>query len=138
MPTVTAENAFKDVRSHAESIKNDAPQRIEVMSENDAWAQGDILLTCLSGLPQGCKRIDKPETQLAPGTTQGSRHCLDSLSDIEMFSLTNATPLDGPVIKSDRQFTVEHPEHGNITLPPGVYGVTYQRAFAAELRRTQD
>lgn len=138
METMTAAKSFSIVKRHAESIKNDEPQRVADWSVNDAWPQGDVLLVCLDKIPSGVVEMAKPEIQLAPGTTQGSRHCLDSLQGIRMFRVANPTPLDGPVIVSDREFTVEHPEHGNITLPAGIVGVVYQRAFADELRRTQD
>ena len=138
MPTITARGAYEQVVSHAESIKNNEPQRVETCSPGDSWAQGDLLLVCLDKMPADCMRLPKQERQLAPGTTQGSRHCLDSLSGITLYQLSSPTPLDGPVIMSDREVTVEHPEHGHITLPAGCWGVVYQRAFADELRRVQD
>ena len=104
----------------------------------DGWAQGDLLLVCLETLPQNIAPMIKPDPQLAPGNSQGSRHCLDSLQGVRLFQLVDATPLDGPVILAEREFTVQHPEHGDITLPAGVWGVVYQRAFADELRRVQD
>lgn len=138
MATVTATKAYREVLKHAENIKNDDAQRVETCSPGDAWAQGDVLLVSLEKMPTGCTAIDKPELQLAPGTTQGSRHCLDSLAGIALYRLANPTPLDGPVIKAVREFTVTHPEHGDIALPAGVWGVVYQRQFADELRRVQD
>lgn len=138
MATMTAAKAYRQVAGHAEKIKNDEPQRVATCSPWDGWPQGDVLLVRLDALPDGCKKIARPDRQLAPGTTQGSRHCLDSLAGVTLYRLADPTPLDGPVILAEREFTVEHPEHGDITLPAGVWGVVYQRAFADEIRRVQD
>jgi hypothetical protein len=135
---VKAETAFGQVRKHAESIRNDGEHRIEVMDPGDMWAQGDIGLLMLPGVPPGAKRIDRPSAQLAPGTTQGSRHTLATLGGIALYTPADPTPLDGPLIEAPAGCRVEHPEHGDVELPPGVYAVVYQRAFADELRRVVD
>ena len=138
MPTtITAEKAYEQVASHAEKIKNDEHQTVETCSPGDAWAQGDLLLVCLDSLPKGCERIAKPDAQLAPGSTQGSRHVLAS-SGVTQYRLADATPLDGPILESTVPLTVTHPEHGDVTLPAGVWAVVYQRAYADKLRRVQD
>lgn len=134
----TATKAFEEVREHAESIKNDEAHAIPSMDVGDMWAQGDVGFLRLAKLPAGVTKIAKPSAQLAPGTTQGSRHCLTTLDGVTLYRLANPTPLDGPVIDAPNGCEVDHPEHGNVTLPPGVYGVTFQRAYAAELRRVQD
>lgn len=134
---VTAISELKAIQKHAESIKNDETHELTVMSVGDAWAQGDVLITCLESVPDGCEPI-KSERQLAPGTTQGSRHCIVDLAGVEMFRMKDATPLDGPVFRSGGKVEIDHPEHGNLIVPPGTYGVTYQRQYAEELRRVQD
>lgn len=138
MATVTATKAFSDIRDHAESIKNDGDHRVEVCTPGDTWAQGDVGIVCIADLPRDAVLVKEPQVQLAPGTTQGSRHCLDSLRGIKVYSTPNDGPLDGPLLKSSREFTVEHPEHGNVTLPAGCYAIVYQRAFADELRAVRD
>ncbi|HXJ41719.1 MAG TPA: hypothetical protein VNH18_20755 [Bryobacteraceae bacterium] len=135
---VAPEAAFRRVQAHAEKIKNDEPHTVETCSPGDAWAQGDILLLCLIAVPPGATVDPKPVAQLAPGTTQGSRHCIRDLSTVKLWRIASPTPLDGPVIEAPSGVTVEHPEHGDVTLPPGVYAVVYQRALAEELRRTVD
>jgi hypothetical protein len=82
--------------------------------------------------------VPDPSLQLAPGTSRGSRHCLESLDGITFYRLERATPLDGPVLDAPRGLRVNHPEHGDVTLRPGVYAVVYQRAFAEEIRRVED
>lgn len=78
--------------------------------------------------------------QIAPGETQGSRHVvpLRDLTSIQIGTHGDATALHGPMIKAKKAFTVEHPEHGAVTLPKGTYQVYYQRQFAEELRRVAD
>ena len=84
------------------------------------------------------KLVKNPSLQLAPGTTQGSRHCLDSLNGVKVYQLKTPTPLDGPVLDLAEERSIPHPDHGHWILPPRAYNVTYQRHFAGELRRVQD
>src|SRR5262249_5969606 len=127
------------VQESAETIRNDETQRFpEAASDGDIARQGDVYLEKLERVPTGCTLEPNPVAQLAPGTTQGSRHILDSLVGVTVYRLANPTPLDGPILDLSTERTVTHPEHGNIVLPPGVYGVTYQRAFAEEVRRVAD
>lgn len=137
--TLTPEQALQCVQTTAEAIRNDEPQRFpDAASVGDVFRQGDIYIELLAGVPDGCKQMKKPNSQLAPGTTQGSRHVLDSLRFVKMFTRSKATVLDGPVLLIERERTITHPEHGWLILPKGVYGVTYQRQFADELRRVAD
>ena len=136
-------SAFAAVREHAEAIRNDEHQTIATMSPRDAWAQGDLLLVCLSEKPAvRLDRVESPALQLAPGDTQGSRHCLESLDGITVWRRGDPgdgeDPLDGPILEAPRGLRVNHPEHGDVSLPPGIYSVVYQRAYAEELRRIED
>ncbi len=137
--TLTAAESLKRVKESAEKIDRSKSQRFpEAASPGDCFRQGDLYLTLLDGIPKGAVREKQPDRQLAPGTTQGSRHCLDSLAGVKAYRLADPTPLDGPILDLAEERTVEHSEHGHVTLPPGVYGVTYQRQFADEIRRVQD
>ena len=121
----------------AENIKCDLTQRFpEAASPGDFWRQGDIYITLLDSLPENAERV-VVNLQLAPGTTKGSRHIL-SHGNLRMYRLSGAGALTGPIVKNKRTVTVTHPEHGNVVLPPGIYAITYQRAFADELRRQLD
>ena len=133
----TATEVFKEVKERAEEICSDADQYFpEAASQGDYWRQGDIYISFMEALPSGYAPA-RVETQLAPGTTKGSRHIL-SHANVEMFTRKNADPLTGPVFKNRTEVTVTHPEHGNVVCPPGMYQITYQRAFAEELRRVRD
>lgn len=135
--TTTAVKLLKTIQS--EAVINDSEQAFPVAAtpDSDFVRQGDVYIWLKSRLHQDAKRI-KPVLQLAPGTTKGSRHCLDSLEGVEMFEIADADALQGPYIKLNCERVIEHPEHGNWRLPVGIYEITYQRAFAKELRRVRD
>lgn len=101
--------------------------------------QGDLYFFKLHALPKDAAREVSPSGQLAPGMTQGSRHCVD-LSTVTLYRLTNGDVLDGPLIDAPEGVLITHPEHGHLVFPPGVYGVTFQRAYADadDLRRVAD
>lgn len=136
------EAAYQDVADHAESIRNDQSHDLSMMEPGDEWRQGDI---AIRRLPDGwdkkhpVERIKSPSSQLATGNTQGSRHCLDSLAGVILYKLRDGTPLDGPIIVTTEPRNITHPEHGDCeNLPPGCYAITFQRAFAEELRAVLD
>ena len=99
--------------------------------------QGDLYFTKLAAVPQGVHPWLLPHGQLAPGSSQGSRHCVD-LTTVRLWLLPQPTALDGPVIEAPAGVRITHPEHGHHQFPPGVYQVTFQRAYAEELRRVID
>jgi hypothetical protein len=147
--TETIERDMKSIGEHAEKIRNDATEKVETMSIGDVVRQGDIYITRIASLPKSAKPIRN--RQLAPGTTQGSRHILNggklfSADANELASLIkSATKCDvpaeliGPVFVPDSDVTIEHPEHAHRILPKECIGaITYQRAFADTIRRVQD
>lgn len=149
--TLTAERAFQEVQSEAEVIKNDETATIGTVSKGDVIRQGDIYLVAIGSLPKTRKQIK--ERQLAPGTSQGSRHILEGVCNIyqcnaeEVITLIcKAVPnadlhaeLMGPVIETKSGCELTHPEHGNRILPDGeVFASVFQRAFAEEIRRQLD
>lgn len=132
----TATQELKLIASQAECIKSNETQRFSEAAPFDStWRQGDIYITLLEKIPKEFTQC-KFEAQLAPGTTKGSRHILSD--EVTMYKNPKADALTGPLFKNSDEVTVTHPEHGNVVLPPGIYGVTYQRAFAEELRRVED
>jgi hypothetical protein len=112
----------------------------EAASIGDRVRQGDVFLTLLDRVPVGSKKMKSFPSQLAPGTTQGSRHTLDSTDGVTAYLRDGATEFDGPVLKLAEERTVCHPEHGDWVLPPGVYAVGYQRTQDAmdRARRVAD
>ena len=99
--------------------------------------QGDLYFAKLAQIPLGSRPWPFPHGQLAPGNTQGSRHCVD-ITHVHLWLLPDPTALDGPIIDAPNGVEITHPEHGNHVYPPGIYQVTFQRAYADELRRVID
>jgi len=99
--------------------------------------QGDLYFTKLDAVPEGVRPWPFLHGQLAPGSSQGSRHCVDR-DTVRLWLLQQPTALDGPVIEAPDGVRITHPEHGHQQYPPGVYQVTFQRAYAGELRRVVD
>jgi hypothetical protein len=135
---MTTTETMEQIGATAEAIKSDAEHTVPVMDVGDEVRQGDIYVTRIESVPAGAVKVAKPVKQLAPGATQGSRHCLRSIKGVMVYILKNPGPLDGPIVESARPIAIDHPEHGNRIIPAGVYAVTFQRAFAEELRRVQD
>ena len=123
-------SAYRRVQQVAESIRSAEPATIAEIDPGDVVRQGDLYLIRLdrpiAGRPYGSR-------QLAPGTTQGSRHVVageceiravdDEIALLELHRLVPATrghqQLIGPEIIADGPVTIEHPEHGHRTLPAG-------------------
>jgi hypothetical protein len=134
--------ALERVQKTADAKKRAAPIRVGVLAPGDEVRQGDVYFVALNRVPANAAVIAKPEPQLAPGTTQGSRHIVtaESMANCRFHVQNRATVLDGPVIEVLRApVEVSHPEHGHVVFDqPGVYAVAYQRQFAEELKRVQD
>ena len=134
---MNALEVLKKVQS-SEVIISDETQRFpEAACDGDGMRQGDVYIWKRDKLPANASAA-KCVLQLAPGTTKGSRHILDSSEGVSMFAVDDADALQGPWLKLDCERTATHPEHGDIVLPAGCYEITYQRAYADELRRVRD
>ena len=132
---------FEKIKSDVERIVNDAPHSMHTMEPMDEWRQGDVRIIRLPDdlNEKYLKPLDKVPTQLAPGTTTGSRHCLDCTDGVDAYELQNGNQLDGPVLKISEPRSIVHPEHGDCCeLRPGWYAFPGQRAYADELRRVAD
>lgn len=113
-----------------------ATRVVEAMLPGQAIRQGDIYLIRLAAIPPNLPPV-APGRQLAPGTTRGSRHCVDG--SVSLYEIPGAGRLDGPLVVATERFRVTHPEHAHFSLPPGAYQVRYQRNFAVEsIERVMD
>lgn len=127
------------LQTEAETIVNTNPQSLANMEPGDEWRQGDLRIIRLPDDFDGPIEKRRANRQLVDGSTQGSRHCLDSLDGVTMYSLVDKNVLDGPIIHTTTKRAIEHPEHGDCTdLPPGWYAFPGQRTYADELRRVAD
>jgi hypothetical protein len=149
--TITAQAAYETVLREVEKIRNDQPAEVQGIGPGDVVRQGDIYVVRLDHDIPDCG--PSPSRQLAPGTTQGSRHVADGDCDVlipvesaavvilaRLIPQTNGhRQFIGPLIRARGPVTITHPEHGHRTLPgDAVYLVTYQRTWADEIRRVQD
>jgi hypothetical protein len=76
--------------------------------------------------------------QVAPGETMGSRHVVAGKGVTMYAPAPGASPLEGPTIEAEREWSLDHPEHARHGFGPGTYVVTFQRELAEEIRRVQD
>lgn len=137
----SAVEILKDIQKQAEATKNAMPIVVEAIKVGEMVRQGDIYIKRLAKAPTGCTLDTKnAEGKLAEGETQGSRHYIaaEDRASVKLFTLDNANALDGPILEAEKAFRVTHPEHGDVTVPAGTYAITYQRAYADELRRVMD
>lgn len=131
----------------------------EAATIGDTIPQGDLDLTILAYNAEGrfevpmeegpprileYRKLEQPTPRLVPGNSVGSSHILDSVQGIrEMWvpkdwdpANANYEGLDGPVLVLDAERTVEHPKHGNVTIPPSfTVGCFYQRDLMVEQQR---
>ncbi len=152
--TMTPTAAFAKVQKAAEAIRNDETQTVGTVSAGDVIRQGDLYLVALGPTPVIGETTPTNERQLAPGTTQGSRHTIDGPAKIGraadprvVATLVNRMvrgaavepELVGPIVQTEGPCTLAHPEHGNFVLPAGeTFATIYQRAFADTVRRQFD
>lgn len=149
--TITPLAAIQALKASAESMHAAKTERIGSPSCGDVVRQGDLYLVCIDSMPNG-----KPtqNLQLAPGSTQGSRHVLSGdvtiVTEVNYESLQKVAPesfakrsldpvLVGPAFSCKSDVEVTHPEHGHKILPQGtVWQVVYQQAYAEVVRRAKD
>lgn len=131
---------LEKIETQARARAKPDPVKYGTLAKDDYHRQGDVyFVRAGDSVPKRAKAI-KPMRQLAPGETQGSRHIIREadMGHLKFYARPEATPLDGPIIVASKPFTVDHPEHGSVTLPAGTYSCHYQRQYAEELRRVAD
>jgi len=131
-----------DVQKVEKSVKGRPdPIVYEEFAINDFHWQGDICVQRVKSHKTTGKK-GAHGLQLAPGTTQGSRHIIHEKDErhVKIFESKNTQrgEIYGPTVVATKDWTLTHPQHGHVTFPKGTYNVTYQRLLANELRRRQD
>jgi hypothetical protein len=130
-----------------EKVKPGMPFRLTTAAQpGDAVWQGDLCIEVVAKVPDGYKLSRKPAVQLVPGTTQGARHCLDSLQGVKVYYPANWPNVEetllGPCLVLFQERNILHPTHGAITIPAGFTILcSYQRDYdyqTRQTRRTQD
>lgn len=153
-------SAIADIQKHADKIKTGnhdkigpgRPARLSTaLLHNEAVAQGDLLLIAVDKVPAGYTKVEHPENkqrQLAPGSTPGASHWLDSLDGVTLYmpeKWGEEGNLNGPCLVVAQERSVGHPTHGAVVIDvadtPRVVLCKYAREFDAEQqreRRAQD
>lgn len=114
-----------------------AAQSYTHMNVGEGVRQGDVYIRRAEAVDESRKRWTG--RQIALGTTQGSRHMIRE-ADMAHVRLYQPGRADyGPSIVADAPWTLEHPEHADITFPAGKYVTWYQQEFTAgDVRRVID
>jgi hypothetical protein len=96
------------------------------------YRQGDVLVIPVDEVPAGLvpvKRDDRDRIVLAEGEVTGHAHAI-AAPDAELFSDPSATADAADRYLRVRSIaTLDHEEHGTITLTPGDYIVRRQREW---------
>ena len=99
------------------------------------WRQGDVFLIETSALPPELALKPRPPV-LAEGEVTGHAHRLKGGSTAQV--LGNASGMLFLEVSGENA-TIEHEEHGPVTVPAGMYAVRIQREYhPKEIRRVVD
>lgn len=149
---IDAPTAFNKIAESCEQFTHGEVRKPGTMSCGDYGRQGDIYPVALDEqrlaklISEGKvtkvvitpEQLDGGEYALTPGTGLGASHKLVLKKDIEIYTLNNANPLQGPIIKAPSGCYGSHGEHAHFELPSGVHFITYQRRLADNVERAQD
>lgn len=124
----TAKQAIKRLRkSSHECIDCNQPVTVPTMQPGMMWAQGDVGVLRIAELPRGAKKAERTENgQVAPGNTQGSRHCVREEQGVTWYRF-GGDGLSDIAIEADRPWTLTHPEHAHCTFEPGLYQFIHEQ-----------
>lgn len=136
----TALQVFEKVSEAAKA--NEANLRfIKSIDVGQGIRQGDVSLYRLAELPFPRDKAKPWEhgTQLAAGSTRGSRHVVAQNEAVSIFAPpAKAGALVGPVLEATERFLVEHPDHAHFSLPSGIYQTRYHQDLSKEQDRVHD
>lgn len=115
-------------------------QVIPFLEIGDSIPQGDLNFTLLPEIPKVAKLVETSDLQLAPGNSKGSRHCLNSLKNVNVYRLPKPNPIQGKglILEFTGETIITHPEHGDQLWREGIVIVTHQRQYANELKAIAD
>jgi hypothetical protein len=126
----TAVEVHNNLLDIASKVNHQETRIIDTIEVGQAIRQGDVYLVRIKEKPSDL--IPTLDPQIAKGNTKGSRHILEITPTLRIYKLKNAGPLDGPVIESQEQITLTHPEHAWFKLPGGCYSTHYQQDFCRQ------
>jgi hypothetical protein len=120
-----AQQALEMVKKSPTQSKPPMQVHTEMKPGQIHW-QGDVGILALKKLPKGLLPM-APIAKLAPGSSRGSRHIVHERVVYRMYRKEIREVTDGPFVVSETEFRVDHPDHGTVVVPPGVYQIRYQR-----------
>lgn len=124
--TTKIKEAGNQLRKAAETVTETKHVKLPEMKPGQMFAQGDVGILRIVQLPERNRKIDRPVNgQVAPGNTKGSRHCVDECD--AQFYRFQGDPLSDLCIEAREVWTLRHPEHGHVTLEPGLYQFVHQQ-----------
>jgi hypothetical protein len=133
MQTMTPLAAHEEIAKAAKAPLVEHRQ-IAAMKVGQFARQGDVYIERIASVNADWKV--SADRQLAPGTSPGSRHVVTAGPVLRVSPTVNpretskrGVRLLGPQIHAEHGFTVTHPEHAHLCMPPGDYQVSYQLDF---------
>ena len=157
MNAETVQHGLELIQESAEKNAYQKPRKVETMSIGDYGRQGDIYYTYLgpdnslvkAELTKGILQVNSDQgSQVFPGTTRGSRHCIANIDECKVYEMKGANALQGPIIEAPTGFTLTHGDQKNKkkddhatheVKQEGWYCFTAQRQFdLEEIRRIAD
>ena len=136
---ITAVQAWTEIEEKANANAVNSIRIVNKMEIGKFVRQGDVYVVRVEDSHK-CG-IALKERQVAIGNTQGSRHIAQSPA--QLFEGVAAPPkwsertFLGPVIKSDKEWVLDHPEHAQFQLPAGTFQICHQMD-ARTLERVKD
>jgi hypothetical protein len=113
----------------------------EACTVGDMIAQGDVNFILVDEVPGDYAKSEKPLKQIAKGTTKGSRHEIVDLESCTVYlppTWNDVESLQGPLLVAKSETTVDHPQHGAVTIPAGMKcRIEFQQNLDAVTRRAQ-
>lgn len=146
--SAVCDDVIQKMESHLEEITPGMDASFtEACVADDAIWQGDLCIKIVEMTDDelanlGYKKVEKitkKDLQLVPEGGEGSRHILRSAEGVELFrpeSWGQEDSLVGPVIRLNQANSIDHPRHGNVSIPAGFsVSCTYQREYDEEQKR---
>ena len=139
MQTKDAAQTFSEIAEKANEAAINSPRIVHKIEVGQGVRQGDIYIWRVAdNHAHGRKAKSR---QLALGNTQGSRHIAEVPAKVfdgtTLPEWCDRRTFMGPCIESESRFTVSHPEHAHVELPPGRYQITHQMD-ARTMERVRD
>jgi len=121
------------IQHFAQNLSVPETRSIPECGINQGIRQGDVYAIRIDNFKKADYKISS-ERQLAPGTTQGSRHTVDESVEVwvpennqyDVKLTENGFTCLGPVVVAKNRWNLMHPQHAHFDMPEGTYQISYQ------------